>query len=381
MFNGGRLILPPLATPIQDGLGIGNAGFGFAITVLWAGYALLQFAGGVSADTMGSKTVLVVSLLVIGPAFALVGVVGSYPTFLLALALVGAGGGFFYIVSRTLPADLYGAEKGRAIGIVTAAGNGAGVLAPLIATAILALTWRLPFAFVGGALVAIAVVLHVLLRGEYTVRRPKLGARTRGATGEITKRGVPLLLVAYGVFAVAWQGSVAFIPLYMYETKGLGLGLANATLSLFFLTGVIVKPLAGGLSDVVARRWVASGTLLWAGASLTVLALFAQRTTVVLVMVVTFGIGLLSFSPVMQAHLLEVFDEDNNASSFGLARTLYVLVGSFGPTLVGVGSETIGFTITFTAIGVLLVGASGLLLYTTGRIERPGPREPSPGEA
>lgn len=368
-FNGGRLLLPPLATEIQGALGIGNAGFGLAVSVLWAGYALLQFAGGVSADAMGNKTVMVVSLLLIGPAFALVGIVGSYPTFLLALALVGAGGAFFYVVSRTLPADLYGGGKGRAIGIVTAAGNGAGVLAPLAATAVIAISWRLPFLVVGGVLVAVAVGVHAFVREEYVVHRPNLTRRGRGAAGEVTRRGVPPLIAAYGVFAIAWQGSVAFIPLYMTEAKGLSLGLANATLSLFFLTGVVVKPLAGGVSDVVPRRWVASGSLLWAGLALAALALLAEGAGVVLGVVVAYGVGLLSFSPVMQAHLLEVFEEDNNASSFGLARTLYVLVGSAGPTIVGVGSETVGYTVTFATLSVLLVGAAGLLVYATGRID------------
>lgn len=367
-FNGGRLILPPLAVPLQEGLGIGNAGFGFAVSVLWGAYALLQFAGGVSADTVGYKTVLVASLLVIGPAFALIAVVSSYPTFLVALALVGTGGGFFYIVSRTLPAELYGPEKGRAIGIVTAAGNGAGVIAPLAATAVIAVSWRVPFAAVGGALVVIAVVVHRLVDGEYAFSRPDLVGRSRGATEEITKRGVPLLLVAYATFAVAWQGSVAFLPLYLYDTKGLSLGLANGALSVFFLTGVFVKPAAGGLSDAIPRRFVASGSILGAGLALAALALLAQGTVAVLAAVVVYGVTLLSFSPVMQAHLLEVFGERDNASSFGLARTLYVLVGSAGPTLVGVGSVTVGFTRTFATIAVLLVGASALLYHTTGRI-------------
>jgi hypothetical protein len=70
----------------------------------------------------------------------------------------------------------------------------------------------------------------------------------------------------------------------------------------------------------------------------------------------------------MQAYLIEIFDDRNNASSFGLARTVYVLVGAAGPTLVGVGSETVGFTATFAVMAGLLVVASVVLFVTTGRL-------------
>jgi MFS family permease len=369
LFNAGRLLLPPLAVPIQDALVIGDAGFGFAISVLWATYALLQFPGGISTDTIGYRTVLVGSLAVIGPGFAILALAGHYWLFLVVLALIGAGGSYFYIVSRTLPAELYGDRKGRAIGLVTAAGNASGVLAPLAATAIIAVSWRAPFAVIGASLLTVGAVFHFLIRGSYAFELPDVRGASKGATAEITKRGVPMMLVAYSAFAIAWQGSTAFIPLYFYRTKGFDLGTANAALALFFLMGVFVKPAAGWISDTVGRRTVASGALLGSGVSLALLALVFDSRLGVLAAVVVYGGTLLSFSPVMQAYLIEIFDDTNNASSFGLARTVYVLIGATGPTLVGVGSETIGFTRTFAIVSVSLLGAAALLWVTTGRLD------------
>lgn len=368
LFNAGRLLIPPLAVPIQDGLGIGNAAFGFAVSALWGSYALLQFFAGISTDTLGYKTVLVGSLLVVGPAFAVISFTDSYAVFLGALLVVGTAGSFFYIISRTLPAELYGDTKGRAIGLVTAAGNASGVVAPLVATAIIAYSWRAPFVAIGAGVLVVAGAFHLLVRGEYTFRRPAFKQTTLSAAAEIRKPGVPLMLLAYSAFAIAWQGSTAFMPLYFYETKGLSLGLANATLALFFLMGVIVKPLSGWLSDTVGRRPVSVGSLLGSGVAVGVLALVAESRLGIAVAVAAFGVTLLSFSPVMQAYLIEIFDDRNNASSFGLARTVYVLVGAAGPTLVGIGSETVGFTTTFTVMAGLLVVASVVLFLTTGRL-------------
>lgn len=369
LFNAGRLLLPPLAVPIQADLGIGDAGFGFSITVLWAAYALLQFPAGVSTDEVGYRTVLVGSLAIIGPAFVVLAFTRTYWPFILALALVGVGGSYFYIVSRTMPAALYGDRKGRAIGIVTAAGNASGVLAPLAATAIIALSWRAPFAVIGIGLVLIAVVSHALVRGTYSLQIPDVRGASAGATSEVTKRGMPMLLVSYGAFAIAWQGSTAFIPLYFFRAKDFDLGTANAALALFFLMGVFVKPAAGWISDTIGRRVVASGTLLGSGVALGLIAIVLDSQVGILLAVVAYGGTILSFSPVMQAYLIEIFDDENNASSFGLARTMYVLVGSTGPTLVGVGSETIGFDDTFTLLAIGLVGGALLLWYTTGRLD------------
>lgn len=372
LFNAGRFLLPPLAVPIQDALGIGNARFGFAITSLWGSYALLQYVAGVSTDTLGYKTVLVGAVGLVGLAFGVLSLTGAYPVFLVALVLVGTGGSFFYIVSRTMPAELYGDAMGQVIGLVTAAGNASGVLAPLVATVIVAYSWRAPFVAIGAGMLALVVVFHLLVRGRYTLEPPALRENSQGALSEVTKRGVPLMIFAYALFAISYQGTVAFMPLYFLQVKGFSLAVANSALSLFFLVGVFVKPASGWLSDTLGRRWVASGSIFGAGLVLGALALVLQSRLAVLAAVVLYGVTLLSFSPVMQAYLIEIFDDENNASSFGLARTMYVLVGSSGPTLVGIGSETIGFTTTFALVSGLLVLGAGVLLFTTHRLDVSG---------
>ena len=62
--QGVRLIIPALALPIKESLVLSNAGFGVAVTVLWATYALLQFPGGLASDSLGFRTALVVGSVV-----------------------------------------------------------------------------------------------------------------------------------------------------------------------------------------------------------------------------------------------------------------------------------------------------------------------------
>lgn len=361
LVQGGRLIVPALALPIKQDLGLGNAGFGMAVSVMWAVYALLQFPGGAASDDLGYRTTLVGSSVVVAAGYLLLGGSVGLSLFLLAAALIGGGIGLFYIASRTFPSMLYEDQRGRALGLTNAAGDVGGVLAPLAGSAIiaLALPWRGAFLFIGGAVLALGVVFHFAVRGSYRVELPDLRGTGRGAVDEITASGVPLIIASYSLFALAWQGSVAFIPLYVYQAKGLSIQTGNLLLSMFFLMGVLVKPASGWLSDHVGRHGIATGSLLGAGAILGALAFLLEDRLAVILAVGVYGLTLMAFPPVTQAFLLDVFADETVGSAFGLTRTVYVLIGSMGPTLIGVGSETIGFDLTFGCIaGGLLLGAT-----------------------
>lgn len=130
----GRYLLPPLAPAITGTFDIGNAEFGFALSLLWAVYALTNFPGGIASDDLGYRTVLVGSLVIaargfLGPVWA-----GSYLGLLGLLTVIGIGVGIFLVGSRTFLSTLYGPRRGRALGLHNAAGDVGGVVAPLIAT-------------------------------------------------------------------------------------------------------------------------------------------------------------------------------------------------------------------------------------------------------
>jgi predicted MFS family arabinose efflux permease len=372
LVQGGRLIIPALALPIQESLGLSNAGFGVAVTVLWAVYALLQFPGGIASDDLGYRTTLVGSSIVVAAGYLLLGASVGLAVFLLACALIGGGIGLFYITSRTFPSLLYEGNKGRALGIANAAGDIGGVLAPVAGGAIiaLALPWRSAFLTIGVAVAVLAVTFHITIQGTYRATVPDVRGTTREAFGQISASGVPLVIVAYSLFALAWQGSVAFIPLYVFEGKGLTIETGNVLLSVFFLMGVLVKPASGWMSDRIGRHGLSIGSLAGAGLTLGVLALFLSDRLAVIFAIALFGATLMVFPPVTQAFLMDAFDDETVGSSFGLTRTVYVLIGSLGPALVGIGSDTIGFDATFGLIALgLLIGAL-VLAIAVRRTER-----------
>lgn len=369
LVQSGRYLLPPLAPAITATFHVGNAAFGVALSLLWAVYALTNFPGGLASDALGFRTVLVGSLAVTGVGFVGLSLAGSYPAMLVLLAVVGSGVGFFLVGSRTFISALYGPQRGRAIGLHNAAGDVGGVVAPLVAIAVLAqASWRVPFLVVGLAGVAVAGVLHARLAGPYVLRRPPLGPATRRAVAEIATPEVGAVVAVYGVYVLVVQGVASFIPLYLIQTKALGPSTASLALSVFFLVGVVVKPASGWASDVVGREVLTIGSLATAGVALGALVV-ASGPVAVFAAVVAFA-GLVKLFPAAtQAYLFDQFSADASGGAFGLSRSAYVLVGSTGPALVGLGSETLGFdrTLTVLAAGLVVVALAFGGLVRSGR--------------
>lgn len=365
ILYGGRLVLPALSVQIQGSLGIDNGQFGIAVTMLWATYSVMQFPSGVMGDDIGYRPVLVAAALVMGVGFAALAGVRTFIGFVFVSGAIGVGTGMLTTPTLSLVSELFGEQKGRALGVVNAAGDASGVVGPLAATAILVVaTWHITFLALAIAGVGIAVAFHAVLGGPYTYQQPAILPTVRQSGRELLRSGVPVVLLMYSVYAFAWQGLSAFIPLYAVQAKGLPQSEGNAILSLFFLAGVVIKPAAGWLSDITSRRLIASGSMILSGATLVGVATVADTRLAVFVLFGAFGTFLMVFPPVMQAYLMDLFAGEQMGGAFGLSRTVYILIGSVGPAVIGAGSELFTFDAVFVTIGAGLLLSGGVLFVT-----------------
>ncbi len=359
----GRQLLPPLLPNIIDDLAITSTQAGFALTLLWGLYAIFQYPSGRLSDRLSRKTLLVVGMGFVCLGFLVVSRTVSYSTFLLGAAVVGVGAGLYPTAARALVSDLFVRRRGQAFGLHTSLGDlGNAAAAGLAVLAVAVATWQAAFVpmvvFVGGILFAV----HVWSRESYAFETTSLGVRSTGRRlfGNARLRW---FLLAYMLFAFTWQSTTGFLPTFLQAEKGFSVGLASTGFAVLFVVGMVVKPISGTLGDRVGRMTVAVGSLLL-GLIGIVGTLLVENTILLFAGIAVFAAGLMSFPPVMQAYLMDLFPDESMGGDLGGMRTLYIGFGSLGPTYVGFVGGLESYTVAFAGLGAcLLVGAIIVAAY------------------
>lgn len=365
MIQAGRLVLSPMAPSVRGELGLSNVEIGFVFTLMWGVYALCQYPSGRLSDQLSRRPLIVGGLLLAALGLAGFAVAPNYPVIVLAGALTGFGAGLFPTAARALISDLYVERRGAAFGLHTASGDTGGILAAVIATVVLTVDWRLAYPPVVAVMVLAAVAVHRTSEEPYAIRRVDLGIRET-ARRLVRDREMMWLLLAYVLFAVTWQASVAFLPTYLQLARGLAVEFATASFAAIFVVGALVKPVAGWLGDAAGRMRVGALGLLVGAGGLT-LVLSVDWTVALVVGVVVFAAGMMAFPPVMQAALMDTFPDDSMGGDLGGMRTVYIGVGALGPTAVGAIADLGGFRPAFATIVAFMVAAASVILVLDRR--------------
>ena len=360
----GREAIPPLLPTIVDDLSISPASAGFGLTVMWFVYAACQYPGGRLSDGLSRTTVLTASLATLVVGFVALVAVSTYAGLLAGAVLVGLGGGLYFVPSRALLTDAFGDRRGQVFGIQSASGSvGAVAAAGVALAAISAGAWQFAFLPVVVVLVGVLFTLRRVRDGPFVLRRVSLGV---GDTGRriLSVPRARSLLVAYVCVSFVWQGFLGFLPTFLQVEKGFGPALSSGLFASVFVVAVVVGPAAGRLGDAVSRTVVGL-----AGVALAVVGLLTlvvgTTVPVAALGVVTVAVGLRSYPPVMQAHLIGLFPEDSMAGDLGAMKTVWTGVGSFAPTYVGVVAARSSYGLAFTgfvaclAVSLVVLGVLG----------------------
>jgi MFS family permease len=281
---------------------------------------------------------------------------------LVGAGLVGAAGGLFFVPMRAALADLFVARRGRAYGINEGIGSLASVAAAGVAVAVLPVaTWR--SAFVPGLVMAGAglLVLHRWHREDYVVGRATLQLRDTIASVFVAPR-VRLLLVGYSLVTFTLKGVFGFLPTFLQSQRGFSPALASAAYALLFVVGAVTMPLSGTLSDRLDRTLVAIGSVLVATIGLAGIVV-APAIPAILLAVAVFAAGILGFPPVMQAHLMDAFDDETMGRDFGGFKTVYLAAGSVGPAFVGYVAGAWGYASAFWTLATCLLASAAVISW------------------
>ena len=300
-------------------------------------------------DRSGRKRVLVITLLMMGLASALIGLLPTYksiglwaPILLVALRVIqgiSAGGEFGGAVLMTVEH----AEKGRRglASSVAQIGLYAGILlanAVLFGASLLpsgdftAWGWRIPFL---GSFLLVAVALWIRLGIDespvFEEAKHEAALSKRPVLDLLRMQWRSLLAVLLLMFGVATLSAflTSFVPAYAVQsgfTPSQALALTLTAIAL----GVIVLPSAAALSDKVGRKKVvlAGGILMILASLITFPALGTKNLGVAILAVATLGIAHSTAYGPMAAWISELFPTSSRYSGVSIGYQIAALLGA-----------------------------------------------------
>jgi MFS family permease len=381
----GQLFFEPAGDSLATLLAFGSVGVSFLFRPLGA------FLAGHLGDRYGRRVVLVLTLVLMGAATALIGLLPTYaqigvaaPALLVLLRILqgisagGEWGGAVLMSCEHAPAHrrgLFGAspQVGVPLGLLLASGVLAvmNVVAP--GDAFLAWGWRVPF--------LLSVVLIVV---GYWVRRSveespvfteiaERAETTRQPVVQLFRRHTPLVVLAALVFAgnnaVGYMTTGGYIQRYATDPAGpVGLerGPVLLAVTISAATWLVFTLVAGALSDRLGRRRTYTlGFALQLAGVLTLFPLVERATFGHLLLGLVFLTAGLGFTYGPQAAFYsELFPASIRFSGVSISYAIgSILGGAFAPMIATALVQATGSTrsVTVYLTGMTLVGLAAVL--------------------
>jgi len=227
--------------------------------------AVLSIPVGLLCDRIGSKRMLLISMLFAAAGSLLAATAANPIMLVVAISLVYLNTTFYHPAAYSFVTRLFSGEnRPRALGIHGAGGTFGMALGPLtlsIFLGYLGLTWRNVYLFW-----AIPIILgtFLVMRVDYGAVEEVEVTRTeeRGSSGGATSLITPALLtflVYTATRSMAMQMISPFMPIFMVDEKGFTVGQMGLIYSSLSISGLISAPLGGVFaSRFGSKKWLAS---------------------------------------------------------------------------------------------------------------------------
>ncbi len=370
---GGISTINPLLPFVRAEFRLSGSETGLLTSLLTLPYLLMQIPGGLLADRVGAKRMLLGMLLMAGISLTASGLwqLGLF-TFIAVMMLYRTGCSVYYSASFGTSAGMVPArERGLVAALLTmgtAFGGavGTGVAVPLCNLA--GGAWRFPFLVFGLLTLALPVLFQMLKWPQ----QPVGGTSSSGLADLFRDRTVVTLLAIN--FATNYGSSSVLIwgPSFLGAERGLSPVEAGYYIALVNLIGFPAGVLSGVISDRIGRRYLSMFLLFAAGLSVGVLAWF-RAPMVVLGAIIAYGL----FGKWTADSPLTAWLGDHTArkyqtmarSVFGVNNAARMIGNMLAPLITGALLDQTGTLSTGLLVGGLVLAGAGLLVLLI-------PREP-----
>jgi len=353
-------IFPPLLSKLQSEFSIDNNTVSLVMTAFLAPIVVFAIPSGMAVDRWGPTAAIRVGLgtMLVGVAVTLL--TSSWLLLLTGRLISGVGGALLLVALLKIAAQLVPRDKlGLAVGIF-AAGLPAGtvvafnLLRPLDQLG----GWRL--VSFGAALLVLSAIFVFEFSGGRAL--PRGGASVNVA--RVLKSGPLWRLAAVTVFGyAAIVGFTTWAPKILVDNMGTSAAVAAFIASVLLLIDIPFAPFWGNVSDRLRRRKVfvvIAFAIYLIGSLLVPGAAASGGIFILVVIVVTMGVGCSMFFPAALAIPAETVPHELSGAAYGLVFTAQVSGMVLGPQVIALVLDATSATGAFLTVSALTL--IGLLL-------------------
>ncbi|WP_033287922.1 MFS transporter [Amycolatopsis jejuensis] len=367
-----RVMIATALPMIGAEFGLSKTSQGLVVSAFAIAYLIGQMPGGLLADRVGARPLLVISLVAWSVFTAATGLAPGLVVLLALRALFGLAQALFPGASfKALGERTTQAARSRGAGLMLASNSiGAGLGPLLVAPLVVATGWRHTFWIIaaGGLIVGVALwrLLPPPLPRELTEPEDHI-APVAVPVSRVLRDGLVLRYAAmFACFNMVAYGMITWVPSYLVEAKGLSLVSAGVATAIPQLVNAVAVVLGGWLMSRwfdQRVRWLVVPALV-ASAVLLVAMLLPDSATgfTVLQTVAMFTSGLATIGIVGLP--LRVLPRDLVGSAMGLVNTGGQLAGVLAPLVMGWLADHVGFGAAFGFLAVTTLAAAAISLTT-----------------
>ncbi|UPK39942.1 MFS transporter [Bradyrhizobium sp. 186] len=347
------------------------ADLGIVISAFFLGYAAMQVPGGWLSDRLGSKYVVIVTIVMWSLFTAFTSLAWSLASLIAIRFIFGIAEGGFPPASIRAVAEVFKKDSRPKMSALLLSSNYAGsMIAPLImAPLILWLGWRHAFNTIGIAGIVFAVIYFVFVPHLGRAVETDSGAsavkvENRAPMRELMRNPLlwQLMVVWFGLSCVN-KGLDSWMPLYLLQQRGLDLKTVGVVAPIPFVMATIATAIGGWVMTTFFDE--REKYLLIGSSALTGIFLYAMYKAETITMLIAYQSLVYFFKSFVLASVIalptKLLRDDQIGSGVGMVNLGGQSAGFVAPAVIGfivtgTGSfdAAFGFLVAMTAMSVVV---------------------------
>jgi MFS family permease len=331
--------------------------------------ALVSIPTGLLSDKIGSKRMVLVSLVVALLGALLASQTTNPLTFIVAISIVYLNTTIYHPASYSYTSNLFeGKDRPKALGLHGAGGTLGHAMGPLsvsILIGLLGMEWRQVYLLLGAPLL-LGIVMLLFLKDVEGAKREETESEPEEGDApsimSILSRSMVMFLIYSALRMMGGSMISNFIVLYLQDVRHLDIALASFIASGTMLFGFIAAPIGGFMvARFGEKRWILSTFSL--GCVLLAISIFVPSAAMFAILYIGYGVcnnlGMAGRSSIMAIL--------SPKGQRGLGYALFFLPGSImgavAPVIAGYLAQNFGFnTLFYISLGIFAI-AIGILRF------------------